>query len=65
MCVLLRFGNEEAQRRLKQQEKEEARKERAAADAADAKRAMKKVKHTQASIGKGLCSCTGLILSSS
>ena len=48
----LRFGNEEAQRRQRQQEKERAKKDQAAADAANAAKAMRKVKHTQASIGQ-------------
>ena len=49
---VIRFGNEEAQRRQRQQEKERAKRDQAAADAANAAKAMRKVKHTQASIGK-------------
>ena len=50
--VFCRYGNEEADRRQRQLEREQAKRDRAAAAAADAKEAMKKVKHTQASIGQ-------------
>ncbi len=47
-----RFGNEEARKREAMAAREEAKKIKAAEDAANAKKAMQKVKHTQASIGK-------------